>query len=1047
MHIVLISECTRRSISKTRKILDSYAIRVGVRTWMTPITSEGLAELHAALRKTATRNTAVACYQNDGRRRMRLLWVVGARGKFAANGAVAVHTSRCSKPRNKETPVWLRCVCLLAQVAALVHDLGKYSRHFQQKLRASQRQRDDVRHEWISVCLLRELRQGKSWQEAWRVLCNPEALVRTMDRPHNYRRHCAPATASEAVEFLVASHHRLFAGDKGGGHVPSVRDSHVRSDAVPQEYCQPHEALPEDIWKKYQGLASKLEKLAGAWQGERYTLFWWACLILARASLIFADHTVSAMEYPACLNHGASAANTRFVEGVRQLNQPLSWHLHTVTHVAASTAWRMGQLAQGKDSLLEGLQEASVASILDSADEASRFHWQNRAADALSRWRLENPEIPCLVFNMAGTGSGKTRMNLRAACILSRQSAPRCSIALNLRSLTLQTGRSLQDDLGILPADMATVIGDGVTQSLFDWNHQATATDDRDADEPEILCSGDSGPLPAWMEAFWRTDRERTVLGAPLLVSTIDFLEAAGCPQRQGHHVKALLRLMTADLVLDEIDSYDPEAFVAVLRLVQLGAFFGRNIICSSATLSQVTAEAIHAAWVSGQHLRQHLAQQSGSTPQFSIAFIDDCLAPNLLEAAPDAATFAQAYTCRMQDMMTHLRRSPCQRRAFLQPVEPTTSQGFHNGVLKAVQRLHQENAWEFAPDKRISFGLVRMAHINDAIATARSLADSLSCAHVACYHAGDWRISRFHKERRLDFLLTRKQGNSRIFSDKEIRTLVARVAGSQDVLFIVVATPVEEVGRDHDFDWAVIEPSSAQSIVQVAGRVNRHRMVCYDHIPAHNIAILQYNLRHCKNCEQGNPDHPAFVSPGYEKKGAAAAYARHDLAKLLPWQAENLCIDARLRLGGGSCFANADDKAIGERVTPYFGVDRDGNEGLFIQTPVDAFRMASTPYEQTPLRDRSVRKQLWRIQPEGSSWTYFEWKTDSQGAGWVRNEHEMSAEKAPPNAWLSLEPSEMETLCHEAGISPEEGLQAELTSYDSDTFIYNPGFGIRRKI
>ena len=164
MHIVLISECARRSISKTQRILDSYAIRAGIRTWITPITSEGLAELHAALRKTATRNTAVACYQNDGRRRMRLLWIVGARGKFSANGAVAVCKSRCSGPQNTETPVWLRCVCLLAQAAALVHDLGKYSKYFQQKLRTPQTLRDDVRHEWISVCLLRELRQGKSWQ-------------------------------------------------------------------------------------------------------------------------------------------------------------------------------------------------------------------------------------------------------------------------------------------------------------------------------------------------------------------------------------------------------------------------------------------------------------------------------------------------------------------------------------------------------------------------------------------------------------------------------------------------------------------------------------------------------------------------------------------------------------------------------------------------------------------------------------------------------------------------------------------------------------------
>ena len=53
---------------------------------------------------------------------------------------------------------------------------------------------------------------------------------------------------------------------------------------------------------------------------------------------------------------------------------------------------------------------------------------------------------------------------------------------------------------------------------------------------------------------------------------------------------------MSADLVLDEIDSYDPESLVAVLRLVQWCAFFGRNVICSSATLSRPVAQAVEAA-------------------------------------------------------------------------------------------------------------------------------------------------------------------------------------------------------------------------------------------------------------------------------------------------------------------------------------------------------------------------------------------------------------------------------------------------------------------
>ncbi len=955
-----------------------------------------------------------------------------------------MRTSRRFVRRAAETPLWLRCVCLLAQAAALVHDLGKYSIYFQNKLRELKMLRDDVRHEWISVCLLRELRQGTGWHEAWQVLRDDKALDEVIKRPTDpgSRAFHAPATALEAVDFLVASHHLLFSSGKDGGSVPLVAASHVRSKNVPQNYSQPHESLPEDIWKNFQRLESKLSALTEALQGQEHTEFWWACLILARAALIFADHTVSARAYPTPPDDDTSAANTRFVENKRVLNQPLHWHLTEVAHVAANAAWRMGQLSQSTEGPLEGLQEASVASIVEPADEASRYHWQNLAADALARWRQDNPDTPCLVFNMAGTGSGKTRMNLRAACILSRDASPRCSIALNLRTLTLQTGYSLQSDLGILPADMATVIGDGVTQKLFDWAKRAEAIDDQDMVEPEILCSGDSGPLPAWMEPFWRTARERVIVGSPLLVSTIDFLDAAGRPDRQGHHVKALLRLMTADLVLDEVDGYEPDALVAVLRLVQLSAFFGRNIVCSSATLSLATADAVHAAWISGQKLRRALMQDPDMAPARSgIAVIDDSLAPEVLVSDNKSAAFSEWYAKRLQDMMAHLRRMPCMRRAFLQPVEPSI-QGFQNAVLEAVQRLHTENAWEFSPGRGISFGLVRVANINGAVATARSLALALPHAHVACYHSGDWRISRFHKERRLDHLLTRKRGNAHILADKEIRSLVARTT-LPNVPFIVVATPVEEVGRDHDFDWAVIEPSSAQSIVQVAGRVNRHRLVSCGN--AHNIAILRYNLRHCKNCEQGTKNIPVFKSPGYESKRLVRRYKEYDLGQLLPWQAETLTIDAGLRLGGGSDFAIADDRGIAERVTRFFGADSDGGEGLFSRSPIDAFRMSATPYEQTPLRNRAGRKQLWLMRVDGENALYFRWDEDPHGASWVRNKHEMREEEAAPNAWLALSPPEMERLCHEAGIWPEEGLQAELTSYTNDSFMYDLGFGIRR--
>ena len=40
-----------------------------------------------------------------------------------------------------------------------------------------------------------------------------------------------------------------------------------------------------------------------------------------------------------------------------------------------------------------------------------------------------------------------------------------------------------------------------------------------------------------------------------------------------------------------------------------------------------------------------------------------------------------------------------------------------------------------------------------------------------------------------------------------------------------MLGSPVTEVGRDHDYDWAVVEPSSMRSLIQLAGRVRRHHL------------------------------------------------------------------------------------------------------------------------------------------------------------------------------------------------------------------------------
>jgi CRISPR-associated endonuclease/helicase Cas3 len=127
-------------------------------------------------------------------------------------------------------------------------------------------------------------------------------------------------------------------------------------------------------------------------------------------------------------------------------------------------------------------------------------------------------------------------------------------------------------------------------------------------------------------------------------------------------------------------------------------------------------------------------------------------------------------------------------------------------------------------------------------------------------YHSRQVLLLRSEQERHLDQVLKRKEKREEqpaAFSNEVIRQHLDST-DDEHVIFILVATPVEEVGRDHDFDWAIVEPSSYRSIIQLAGRVLRHRKLEHDiHKP--NIALLQYNLRGLRKAKV------AFEKPGFE--------------------------------------------------------------------------------------------------------------------------------------------------------------------------------------
>lgn len=989
MHVVLISACQKKSLKKTRAVLDSYAIRAGETTWMTPITRAGLMELRMMLRRSASKNTSVACYQNDGRKQLRLIWIVGNTRKFGINGVFPV---AWQFRKRSPSPEWTKSAALLASSAGYMHDIGKFGQAFQDKLRVATPTADDVRHEWLSLFVVRQLSAGKSWLDAWH---SDPADYGDLTPFEGHLK-----SALDVLLFMIATHHRLPASqsENGKSFNPKMSNKkHVRkNDHVPTPVCAPTPAIMDT-------LLDRLRKVAALPENE--SLYWRGLALFSRMALILADHSVSAEQQ----GHENAPAYANTDRKTGKMNQNLDWHLQNVGNTAGSMVFNMLSLSPPSLSL------DAVERICRRA--TGLYTWQETAARALSA-SADKHACPHLVFNMASTGSGKTRMNIRAICEMSHGKPMRVATALNLRTLTLQTGDAYAEQIGIDRDELACVIGDRLTQALYQFGQQEERETYADDDENPLLdefatiSDFEYLEAPTWLKKFIdRKPNSGQVIGAPVLVSTIDYLIAAGEPHRQGNHALAALRLMTSDLILDEIDGYDPRPLLAVLRLVLMSAFFGRNVVVSSGTLSRPVASAVWRAYERGNAIRAAL---HGTNPGFVSAAIDDKTAPSVLKTE-DMKGFDDFYAGKIDQILESLKGGGRYRIPYLQEIPEKDEGGFMVAIENSVRQLHEHHhLCDPTTGKRISFGLIRIANINPAVQVAKYLSKQLSDSKIACYHSQHFPLMRFHIERRLDILLTRKKGDGHLFADREIREAIDQTE-SNDILFIVVATPVEEIGRDHDFDWAVIEPSSTQSIVQTAGRVNRHRLRDIDQP---NVAILQFNWKTIVNIMDCSK--PVFEKPGLEGVDDLI-YPSHDLENIFDWPLLRNKLDATARFGNHK-FALLDDRNMGKATKLW--LDRilgDGKNGHLW--------MCQDIYERTPLRERQPKIEITLediAYPENMN-------VKESGSIGGASSRRFNVEDAISNSWLYRDDAELLDLADDAGVNPEDGFtvsaRGDLTS------------------
>lgn len=884
-HVMAVCQSNKKARTRVARVLDRYLWRVGQFTWRGRASNACLSRMSEDLRKGASRATAVAVHEVKDKSMYRdPIFVVGSRSAFGPGGIVPLSV-RSTHETDNLSPGEKRARAILL-IAAFAHDIGKAGMIFQGKMDqshgdASAKIGDPVRHELISAAVWDALFGGMDdaafmrklaairpadidagWGAAARTLCD---VYNGAGKGRLPFRFLAARGAVHEIGLLILGHHKL-AGSNPHGQSGLNGENHINLKA-PRPSSADFAIAPgtpfwhdETLLSSVRAVASDLEHPSAGMTD-----------LTLRTCLMIADHIGSSEKRarPDRPDHVANLIHGEWADD-------LLTHTRKVMNRSRSAFYGLVRQRDCWPSLSE--QDCPPA-LLDRSPHPGRFAWQSEAVRTAARVASSGGGFFCCVI--AGTGTGKTRgvpAILAAAAFSDPDPARqrlRFSLGLGLRTLASQSARSYVKDIGFSARDVRFVVGSPIidmarpgeagespdgSESLQNLADDLSSLPARNDDEEGVPRSYfvDEAP-PALLANLAEGEDRKGLLASPVLVCTIDQIAASASSARSGH-LMAAARIMTSDLLIDEVDQFSAEDLTVLYRIIRQSAASGRRVILSSATLPKDVALNAHAAYRAGW---SDYAEFSGAPKNFSVMFAgdkegscvgqDDCSDPGSLYDACVTAQGAGAIG----------RISGVIECAPL----PESREGKWDAVISMIDAAcregHDINAEDIA-GFRVSAGFVRLSKVRHVTAATKRLSDIPArpgvLRKIVCLHSRMTEGGRALIESELRLALTRKGPNPHegLRSLLERRGVLgeAQEIGASEISLVVICSPVIETGNDLDFDYAVLDPTDARSVIQAAGRVRRHREGT---VPGQNVFILPAPL---VVVETGKLAYPGIETP-----------------------------------------------------------------------------------------------------------------------------------------------------------------------------------------